>query len=74
MQYNIKLGDGRKGWVGRLQDFFDEDLDLFILNDPDGVISKRLGHTSPEEAWKKNPVVVRAPELCGIYPEGHVFS
>jgi len=73
VKYGVELGDGRIGWEGSLREMF-LSLDEFRLNDKGNVVSRRLGHETSEAAWDANPLVVRAPELQGIYPIGHLFA
>ena len=58
MRYNVKLGDGRIGWTGRLREMF-ASLDEFALNDRGLAICGRLGHATHKAAWDANTEVVR---------------
>jgi hypothetical protein len=73
MKYSVKLGDGRLGWRGHIQEMF-KSLDEFEMNDENGVVSQRLGFKNSKATWEANPEVVRAPEIDGIYKANHKFT
>jgi hypothetical protein len=64
----VKCKSGIKGWQCRLQKNYESFEEFKSYSETFG-IAERLGFKSPEEAWKKNPIIqgsVIPSDLCVV--------